>query len=131
MRKVHWEIIASVVFVLGVTLVVYGQLKDYAAFWDAQNFWSIVLIIGYGVVAAGYYRQGWLVHHNHSAANVSILLPVTVVTIQCLLFIKGIYFNDWSLIVGALIVNSGVVFELYQTLKADRIRLVPRWTRRR
>ena len=27
-----------------------------------------------------------------------------------ILFIKGVFFNDWSLVFGALIVNSGVVF---------------------
>lgn len=122
MRKVHWEIVATLAFVLGGTLLVYGQLKKYPAFWDAQMLWSIVLIIGWIVVAAGYYRQGWLIHHNHSARNLSLLLPSAVFLVQCLLFIKGIHFRDWSLVVGSLIMNSGVTFSLYQIIKAKHLR---------
>lgn len=120
MRKVYWEILASVVFVLGGTYLVYGQLKSNTAFWDAQSIWSAALIFGWTIVAAGYYRQGWIVHHRHTAANVSLLLPSAVFCVQCLLFIKGVFFYDWSLIIGALIVNSGVVFSLYQIINAKR-----------
>jgi hypothetical protein len=120
MRKVHWEILATIAFVLGGTLLVYGQLKKYPAFWDAQALWGVILIIGWSVVTAGYYRQGWIVHHNHSAANLSLALPGAVLLAQCLLFIKGVYFRDWSLVAGALIVNSGVSFYLYQIISAKR-----------
>ncbi|MEK7479967.1 MAG: hypothetical protein AAB665_01615 [Patescibacteria group bacterium] len=37
-----------------------------------------------------------------------------------ILFIKGVFFNDWSLVFGALIVNSGVVFCLYQIGKRKK-----------
>ena len=38
-----------------------------------------------------------------------------------ILFIKGVFFNDWSLVFGALIVNSGVVFCLYQIGKRKKV----------
>ena len=101
----------------------YGQLQSNAAFWGAQSTWSIALIAGWIVVAAGYFHQGWMVHHRHTATNVSSLLPAAVFVIQCLLFIKGVFFRDWSLIISALIVNSGVVFSLYQIIKEKG----PRW----
>ena len=118
MKKVYWEILASIVLVLGGTYVIYGYLANYADFWNAQTTWSIALIVGYSVVAAGYYRQGWMIHHRHTDANISALLPCAVAIVQCLLFIKGVYFKDWSLIAGALLINSGVVFCLYQIVKA-------------
>ena len=122
MKKVYWEIIASAVFVLGGTFLLYGQLKNNTAFWDAQTVWSVALVVSWTVVAAGYYRQGWMVHHRHSAANLSLLLPSAVFIVQCLLFIKGVFFHDWSLVIGALIMNSGVVFCLYQIVKAKGTR---------
>ena len=118
MKKVYWEILASALFVLGGTFVVYGELENVRFFWGAQFLWSTALIIGRMVVAAGYYHQGWMVHKGHTAANVSAVLPLAVFVVQCILFIKGIYFHDWSLILGALIVNSGVVFSLWQIFKA-------------
>jgi hypothetical protein len=124
MKKIYWEILASIVFVLGGTVVVYGQLKHFPIFWDAQSVWSVILIIGWIVVALGYYHQGWMVHKGHSAIHVSAWLPTTVFFVQCVLFVKGIFFHDWSLIFGALIVNSGVVFSLYHIFEAKRKR---RW----
>lgn len=120
MKKVYWEILISMTFVLGGAFLVYGQLESKTAFWDAQSIWSVALIIGWIVVAFGYYYQGWMIHHGHTSVNVSAVLPSTVLVVQCLLFIKGIFFHDWSLIIGALIVNSGVVFCLYQIVKAKR-----------
>ncbi|OGG76568.1 hypothetical protein A2950_01025 [Candidatus Kaiserbacteria bacterium RIFCSPLOWO2_01_FULL_55_19] len=120
MKKVHWEIVASILFVFGSTYLVYGQLENISSFWDAQALWSLALIAGWMVVSAGYFHQGWMVHQGHSAANVSAFLPSVVFLVQCILFVKGIYFNDWSLILGAVIVNSGVVFSLYQILQAKR-----------
>ncbi len=122
MKKVYWEILASVVFVLGGTFLVYGQLESNAAFWDAQSIWSIALIICWTMVAAGYYYQGWVIHHGHTSTNISAVLPSIVFTVQCILFVKGIFFHDWSLILGSLMVNSGVVFCLYQIIKAKRTR---------
>lgn len=120
MKKVYWEILGSAVFVLGGTFLIYGQLKGNTGFWSAQSVWSVILIIGWMVVATGYYHQGWMVHKGHTAINVSAILPSAVFVVQCILFIKGIFFNDWSLIFGALLVNSGVVFSLYQIIKAKR-----------
>ena len=120
MKKVYWEIAASVVFVLGGTFLVYGQLEDKTAFWDSQSIWSVALNIGWMVVAFGYYYQGWMIHHGHTSTNVSAVLPSTVFVVQCILFVKGIFFHDWSLVSGALMVNSGVVFCLYQVIKAKR-----------
>ena len=122
MKKIYWEIIASIVIVLGGTFLVYSGLAQSVAFWNAQQIWSVVLMIGWIVVASGYYHQGWMVHKGHSATHVSAVLPSAVFMVQCILFIKGIYFHDWSLIFGALIVNSGVVFSLYQIVKAKRKR---------
>lgn len=116
-KKLYWEILASIIFVLGGTVFFYGQLKNIPDFWNAQLFWSVALVIGWIVVSAGYYHQGWKVHKNRTTGNVSVFLPATVLCVQCVLFIKGIFFHDWSLIFGALIVNTGVVFSLYQILK--------------
>ncbi len=120
MKKVYWEILGSALLVLGGTFLVYGQLKGSTYFWDAQVIWSVILIIGWMVVAAGYYHQGWMVYKGHTAIHVSAILPSAVFFVQCVLFIKGIFFHDWSLIAGALIVNSGVVFSLYQIIKAKK-----------
>ncbi len=122
MKKVHLEILASVAFVLGGTYIVYGQLENIPSFWDAQELWSAALLLGWVVVSAGYFHQGWMVHKGHSALHVSAVLPSAVFVVQCILFVKGIYFKDWSLILGALIVNCGVVFSLYQILEAKRRR---------
>ncbi len=122
MRKVYWEILISIVFVLGSTFLVYNGLAHNVAFWDAQRVWSIGLIIGWSVVAIEYYRQGWMIHHARTSVNVSALLPSTIFVMECILFVKGVFFDDWSLIVSALIVNSGVVFYLYQIVKVKRNR---------
>ena len=71
MRKVYWEILASVIFVLGGTFLAYGQLAGTAAFWNAQSLWSIALIICSAMIAGGYYYEGWLIHHGRSRANIS------------------------------------------------------------
>lgn len=123
MKKVHWEILASLIFVLGGTFLVYGQLESNEAFWDAQYLWSVALTVGWTVVAAEYYRQGWMIHKARTSTNISALLPSTIFVMQCILFVKGVFFHDWSLIVSALIVNSGVIFNLYQIMNAKR-----KWT---
>ena len=55
-----------------------------------------------------------LVREARSDRNVSVLLPIVVFFVQCILFVKGVYYRDWSLVWGALVVNSGVVFSFYQ-----------------
>lgn len=120
MRKVFVEILLTATFVFVGTLFLYGRLDEVAHFWSAQNVWSAILMLGWIVVSAGYYHQGWLVHKGHTALHVSAVLPSAVFVVQCILFIKGVYFNDWSLMLGAIVVNSGVVFSLYQIIRAKR-----------
>lgn len=117
MKKIHFEIPVSVLFVFISTFFVYKYLADLSVFWNSQIFWSVVLALGWVVVSFGYYHQGWLVHKSKSAEHVSVVLPVAVFIVQCILFVKGIYYEDWSLILGAVMVNSGVVFSLYQITK--------------
>ena len=114
MKKFFLEIILVAVFVIGGTLIIYHYLAGIAGFWNAQIFWSLVLLICWIVVAFGYCRQGWLVRKAKSASHVSVLLPIVVFVVQCILFVKGIYYNDFALIDGAVLVNCGVVFDLYQ-----------------
>jgi hypothetical protein len=117
MKKIHLEILVSAFFVAFSTIFVYGRLAGYAVFWNAQFFWSFALAVGWVIVSLGYFHQGWLVHTGKSAEHVSIVLPIAVFIVQCILFVKGIFYSDWSLITGAVMVNSGVVFSLYQILK--------------
>jgi hypothetical protein len=118
MKKLYWEIILAGLFVALATLFLYGKLAPFKLFWDSQAIWSMVLAIGWVVVSLGYFHQGWLVHTGKSADHVSIVLPAAVFVVQCILFIKGIFYDDWSLIAGAVMVNSGVTFSLYQIIKA-------------
>ncbi|HXF44414.1 MAG TPA: hypothetical protein VNK70_03055 [Candidatus Paceibacterota bacterium] len=120
--KVVIEIILSIAAVLVPTFLIYGELAGFDGFWDAQNLWSVALITLWTIVALGYYHQGWLVHKKQKADEVSIVLPLAVFFVQCVLFVKGIYYGDWSLAGGALIVNSGVFFSLYNILKVRRKR---------
>lgn len=120
MGKPYLEIFGVTFFVFLATFFVYGQLSEIPAFWASQFFWSVVLSVGWVVVALGYYHQGWLVHKSQSSDHVSLALPVTVFFVQCVLFVKGIYYSDWSLIVGAVLVNSGVLFSIYQIVKNKR-----------
>ncbi len=117
MKKIHLEIIASIIFVFVSTFFVYKYLSGVGAFWDSQMFWSVILTLGLSVVSFGYYHQGSIVHKNKSAKGISTVLPFAAFTVQCILFVKGIYYHDWSLIIGAVLVNSGVVFSLYQIFK--------------
>lgn len=117
MKRIHWEVLLGLVFVVGGTFVAYNLLQNVHGFWTAQNIWSIILILCWMVVASGYWHQGWLVREAKSATHVSYLLPCAVFIVQCILFIKGIYYNDYSLIAGAVMVNSAVVFNLYQIFR--------------
>ncbi len=118
MKKVHLEIVGAALFVGLGTIFAYSRLAHIENFWNAQMVWSTILAIGWVIVALGYYNQGWLVHKSQSAEHVSIILPIAVFCVQCVLFVKGIYYGVWSLIAGAIVVNSGVVFSLYQIFKA-------------
>ncbi|MEX1027285.1 MAG: hypothetical protein WD049_04660 [Candidatus Paceibacterota bacterium] len=120
LRKTFIEILAGVAFVLIGTLLVYTFVEDFAAFWQSQFVWSVILIILWTVVSLGYFHQGWLVFRSGSADHVSVILPAVVFLVQCVLFVKGVYYEDWSLIAGALLVNSGVVFSLYQIITHRR-----------
>lgn len=120
MHKVVLEILAGIAFVLVGTYVAYGYLAQYSEFWQSQEVWSTVLVVLWAVVASGYFHQGWLVYKGKSADHVSLILPAVVFLVQCVLFVKGVFYDDWSLIAGALMVNSGVTFSLYHIIKAKR-----------
>ncbi|MEX2409973.1 MAG: hypothetical protein WD607_01150 [Candidatus Paceibacterota bacterium] len=120
MNKKLFEAIIVVLFVLIGTFFVYNQLKLVDSFWDSQFLWNIGMMICWAVVSIGYFNQGWLVYSRDDAQGVSIILPIAVFAVQCILFVKGIYYTDWALIAGALLVNSGVTFSLYQIAKHRR-----------
>lgn len=119
-KKTLLEIILSIALVFVPTLVIYNELAGVSSFWNAQFLWNLALAVCWILVAIGYYHQGWLVHKHDNAKGVSIVLPITVFFVQCILFVKGIYYRDWALIEGAVVVNSGVFFSLYHILKARR-----------
>ncbi len=114
MKKIYIEILVALLFVAGFTAIVYSRLSEFGSFWNAQFVWSVVLALGWIMVSIGYYHQGLMVRNGKNAMNVSLALPTIVFIVQCILFVKGIYYGDWSLIFGAIVVNSGVVFNIYQ-----------------
>lgn len=116
MRKLQLEIILVVSFVVGATLLMYKWLAQNNVFWNSQSFWSVALLLCWTIVALSYYHQGAIIRKAKSSSHVSLLLPAVVFFVQCILFVKGIYYKDYALIVGAVLVNSGVVFEIYQIL---------------
>lgn len=118
MKKVHIEILIAILFVVVPTFFIYRELVGFDIFWNSQMIWSTLLAFGWIIVSLGYFRQGWLVHHSGDAREVSVLLPCSAFVVQCILFVKGIHYHDWSLVGGAILVNSGVVFSLYNILKA-------------
>ena len=120
MKRLYWEILLGAVFVLGGTFLVYNMLKNVHDFWTTQNLWSAILLVCWAIVAGGYWNQGSIVHKAHSASHVSMVLPATVFVTQCVLFVKGIYYHDIALTVGALMVNSAVVFDLLQIYRYRR-----------
>ena len=120
MRKLIPQIILSACIVFIPTTFAYEQLAPITSFWNAQSFWNIVLGFCWTIVAIGYYHQGWLVFKHQNAKNVSMLLPIAVFLVQCILFVKGIFYHDWSLVMGAVLVNSGVTFSLSQIFKVSR-----------
>lgn len=120
MKKIMLGIFLSVVIVVISTFFVYSHLRWFPLFWNTQSVWSAILALCWILVAAGYYHQGWLVHKEHTSKDVSLVLPCTVFIVQCILFVKGIHYHDWSLVFGALIVNSGVMFSIYNIVKVKR-----------
>lgn len=119
-NKLLFEITVSVLLVIIPTAGVFWYLKGVPSFWNVQDIWSVVLGLGWVVVSVGYFHQGWLVRSGTPAKDVSLVLPSAVFVVQCVLFVKGIYYDDWSLIWGALVVNSGVFFSVYHILRARR-----------
>lgn len=117
MKKVYLEILGIILFVTFGTIFCYIQLADVTIFWSSQLAWSTALIACWAIVSAGYFHQGWIVRTAQSCTHVSLMLPIAVFIVQCILFVKGIYYHDWSLIIGAVIVNSGVTFNLWQIMK--------------
>jgi hypothetical protein len=120
-RHLAFEILLSASIVFVPTAFAYQRLAPITSFWNAQSVWSIILGFCWLIVALGYYHQGWLVRTQHSAKDVSRVLPIAVFIVQCILFIKGIYYQDWSLVLGAVLVNSGVVFNLRQIFTVSRL----------
>jgi len=116
------EIILSSLTVAVLTFFTYGYLSRFPSFWNAQSVWSVALMVCWTIVAIGYFHQGWLVrvHNQDHAHDVSIILPIAVFIVQCILFVKGIFYGDWSLVLGAVVVNSGVIFSLMNILRARR-----------
>ena len=117
MKKLYTEVFLAILFVVGATLAVYNELAGVSSFWDAQFLWSIGLLVCWVIVSAGYFNQGFLVGKARTSSHVSLMLPTAVFIVQCILFVKGIFYRDWSLIIGAVMVNSGVTFSIYQILK--------------
>jgi hypothetical protein len=117
MKRVHFEVFLAIVSVVGGTLFTYHLLSGKPNFWNQQNFWNSVLLICWAVVMMGYFRQGWLVHKAKSSKNISLFLPIVVFFVQCILFVKGIYYHDVALIFGAVMVNSGAIFNAYQIFR--------------
>jgi hypothetical protein len=117
MSKAYLEVLGAILFVTFATIAMYSQLADVAFFWNEQLAWSIGLIVCWAVVSAGYFHQGLIIRKARSATHVSIILPIAVFIVQCILFVKGIYYKDFSLILGAVMVNCGVTFNLYQIIK--------------
>ena len=120
MKKIIFEVVVSVILVFIPTFFIYRRLAGIESFWNTQFFWSLALIFCWLIVATGYYHQGWLVRSQHNADDVSAVLPIAVFFVQCILFVKGIYYRDWSLVGGALIVNSGVIFSLSQIIRVRK-----------
>lgn len=108
------ELVAATLFVLVGTAITYSQLESLVEFWNAQTFWNFALIVCWGIVAFGYYHQGWVIGIKKNSSGVSIILPISVFIVQCILFVKGVFYKDTSLIIGALMVNSGVTFAIYR-----------------
>lgn len=117
MKKVHWEVLAITLFVVATTFFLYRYLLPMEFFWSAQNLWSAILALGWVIVTIGYYHQGWMIQKGGGADHVSLLLPSAVFIVQCVLFIKGVFYNDWSLVSGSVMVNSGVLFSIYQIVR--------------
>ncbi len=123
MGKLHLEVALGVAFVAGASFIAYNLLAQNAAFWNSQGFWNGALLACWAVVALSYYRQGAIIRKAKSASHVSILLPFVVFFVQCILFVKGVHYRDYALVIGAVLVNCGVVFEMYQifSLKKERL----------
>ncbi|MEI6659893.1 MAG: hypothetical protein WCK91_00535 [bacterium] len=123
MKKIYFEVLGALAFVFIATFFVYGWLSGFTRFWSAQFMWNCILVVGWTIIATGYYMQGFKVHKLGNVDQISPFLPESVFVVQCILFVKGIFYHDWALIYGALIVNSGVIFCIYQVLRVKRMQM--------
>ncbi len=82
-----------------------------------QVVWSIILSVCWVVVSFGQYNQGKKIKTKETTKNVSVILPLAVIFAQVILFIKGVYYSDWSLIAGAIAVNIGALYNLFYLIK--------------
>lgn len=119
-QRTFFEVLGATLTVLIPTAVIVSYLSGVELFWSAQAVWSVILAVGWAIVAGGYFHQGWLARSSADVSDVSLLLPCAVFVVQCVLFVKGVYYADWSLIWGALVVNSGVLFSIYNIIRARR-----------
>lgn len=117
MKRIHAEILIAIIFIVLGTFFVYNFLFGVQSFWHSQNIWTAGLLVGWCIVAGGYWNQGWMVRESKSATHVSLILPINVFIVQCILFVKGVYYQDVALIFGAIIVNSAVIFNIYQIMR--------------
>ena len=103
---------------LSLYIVIFCYLKiNGDIIMNEQLFWSISLLICWVIVSYGQFHQGKIIKQKHNNKNVSIRLPLAVFIAQLILFVKGIYYNDWSLIAGCIIVNIGTVYNIVQIRK--------------
>ena len=87
MKRIILEVLITAAFVFIPTFFFYRQLAPIAQFWNAQFAWSAVLVFLWIIVATGYYHQGLLVRKKRHARSVSLMLPIAVFFVQCVLFI--------------------------------------------
>ncbi|MCX6815326.1 MAG: hypothetical protein NT120_00555 [Candidatus Aenigmarchaeota archaeon] len=82
-----------------------------------HELWNIILLLCCIIVAYGYLHQGEKVRKSGNYDNVSVRLPLAVLAAQCILFSKGLFYSDWPLYIGAVVVNSAVLYELLQIFR--------------
>ncbi len=88
---------------------------------DEKTIWSILLMFCWIIVSLGQINQGMKIKKNKNIENISIFLPTTVFIAQTILFVKGLSYGDWSLIIGAVVVNIGTMFNVFNFLKIKPI----------
>ncbi len=114
LKKLYIEIFVVLALVIFSTAIIYRLLSPVVSFWSTQNVWNIILLGCWSIVSIGYWHQGLMIHKAKTASHVSLFLPTAVFCVQCILFVKGIYYKDYALVVGAVMVNSAVLFDIKQ-----------------